>query len=168
MRNRFVGLFALSVAVMLVSAACSVRSVQDDPVVLPGVEAAEAEEPSLPASVDRVVDVELSDFAIAVDSFDFIPGETVQFVVANAGVVAHEFRLSNQDRVDEAIEGGVDVPATIADEGEPEDAILLLTGGESGTMTFTFPDNAEDYTVAVCLVPGHYDAGMATDLPYGT
>ncbi len=165
MRNRFMALLGLSVAVVLVSAACSVRSVQDDPVVLPGVAIDQAEEAPLPAGVDRAVDVELSDFAITADDLEFLPGETVQFNVSNAGVVEHEFRLSNQDRVDETRES-TDV-ATIADESEPEDAILLLAGGESGTMTFTFPDNVEDYTMAVCLVPGHYEAGMATDLSYG-
>ncbi len=165
MRNRFMALLGLSVAVVLVSAACSVRSVQDDPIVLPGAAIDQAEEAPLPAGVDRAVDVELSDFAITADDLEFLPGETVQFNVSNAGVVEHEFRLSNQDRVDETRES-TDV-ATIADESEPEDAILLLAGGESGTMTFTFPDNVEDYTMAVCLVPGHYEAGMATDLSYG-
>lgn len=163
MRNRLIGLVAMSGAIVLVTAACSVRTVQDDPVVLPGVQAAEVGEPedaALPEGVDRAVDVELSDFAITADSFEFVPGETVRFNVTNGGVVEHEFRLSNQERVDERARGGQGA------EFDGEDAILLLDAGESGSMTFTFPDNADEYTAAVCLVPGHYEAGMATDLTF--
>ena len=143
------------------------------------------------ADVDRVLEVELSEFAIAADGFGFVPGETVEFVVTNSGVVQHEFRLSNQDRVDEHVAGGhedhdegtmtdeemeamddemeaMDDEATDhEDDGhgeEAEDAVLILEAGETGTLVFTFPDNDHDYTAAVCLIPGHYEAGMKTDL----
>jgi len=49
---------------------------------------------------------------------------------------------------------------------EAEDALLFLEPGESGTLVFHFPQAGGDYTVAVCLVPGHYEAGMATDLSF--
>jgi uncharacterized cupredoxin-like copper-binding protein len=115
----------------------------------------------------------------------------------NYGVVEHEFLLSNQDRVDEHVAGGhadhdegtmTDEEMAEMDEmgdeeavhdedeavhdddghgGEAEDAVLVLGAGETGTIVFTFPDNDHDYTAAVCLIPGHYEAGMEADLSYG-
>lgn len=183
MRNRFMSLTTLAVAVLLVTAACS-----NTPAV-PSAEAAVAEDhpteeaPNVEASgnADRVLEVELTEFAIAANSFEFTPGETVEFLITNAGVAEHEFRLSNQDRVDEHIAGGHDEhdDSAMSDEemeamdedeadheAEAEDAVLVLAAGETGTLVFTFPDNDHDYTAAVCLIPGHYEAGMATDLSY--
>ena len=157
-------LFGLSVSVILMSSACSVTSVQDDLALLPGAAIAQDEEAPPPAGVDRAVDVELSDFAITADDVGFRPGETVQFNVSNAGVVEHEFRLSNQDRVDDRLGGAPNTSDGTEGDGGSEDVVLLLRAGESRTMTFTFPDNADDLTLVVCLIPGHYEAGMSASL----
>jgi uncharacterized cupredoxin-like copper-binding protein len=195
-------------------------------------------EPS--GDADRVVEVDLSEFAIDAHSFEFSPGETIEFIITNSGVVEHEFRLSNQVRVDEHVAGGhadhddamsdeemaemdhedgemtdeemaeLGVDEAHEDDGhaheaeqvheeeghdseeaheeegdavevdheseeghdadvghEVEDAVLVLGPGETGTLVFTFPENDHDFTAAVCLIPGHYEAGMATDLGYG-
>jgi uncharacterized cupredoxin-like copper-binding protein len=156
----------------------------------------------------------MAEFTIAAKSFEFTPGETIEFIVTNSGVVEHEFRLSNQVRVDEHVAGGhddhddamsdeemaeiehddemtdeemADMPhddsdghhdeetdheaeeGQNAEEGHAvEDAVLVLGPGETGTLVFTFPENVHDFTAAVCLIPGHYEAGMATDLGYKT
>jgi uncharacterized cupredoxin-like copper-binding protein len=180
----------------------------------------------------------LTEFAIAANSFEFTPGETVEFIITNSGVVEHEFRLSNEGRVDEHIAGGhadhgdaitdeemeemdhaegemaemMDDTEAHKDDGhshetkevheeedghedeeaheedaeevhaeesgheeaaghtddahEADDVTLVLGPGETGTLVFTFPENAHDFTAAVCLIPGHYEAGMATNLSY--
>lgn len=185
MWNRLSGMRFLLFALLLGATACSTAATilppapVDDPVTT--TEAPQAT-PVGDGSV-RVVEVELTEFAFAAESFTFTPGETVEFVVTNAGVVEHEFRLSNQDRVEEHLAGGHDdhddtsmedmenAEADHDDDGddhdaEAKDAVLVLDGGESGTIMFTFPDNDHDYTAAVCLIPGHYEAGMATDLSY--
>ena len=176
---------------------------------------------------DRVLEVDLSEFAIDAHGFEFTAGETVEFIVTNSGAVEHEFRLSNQVRVDEHIAGGhadhddamsgdemaemdhedgemtdeemaeMDDSEAHEDDGHAhetdevheekgpddeavheeqsdaaegghavEDAVLILGPGETGTLVFTFPENDHDFTAAVCLIPGHYEAGMATDLGY--
>ena len=260
MRKRSGRLFALLVAVLLVSAACTSTGTLGGP--LPGPAEAVDQESSghadddvvEHAGVDRVIEVELSEFAIAADSFEFAPGETIEFVVINTGVVEHEFRLSNQDRVDEHVAGGhedhddgamTDEEMAAMDDGDADhddgamtddemaamddgdadhddgedadhdhedadddgedadhvegemtddemeamddgdadhddedasdhdddghgeeavDAVLILAAGETGTLIFSFPDNDHDYTAAVCLIPGHYEAGMTADL----
>ena len=198
MEKRSGRLFALLVAVLLVSASCTSTGTLGGPLPVPpetldqessGHADEEVEEHG---DIDRVLEVELSEFAIAADSFGFAPGETIEFVVTNAGVVQHEFRLSNQDRVDEHVAGGHedhdegamtdDEMAAMDDEDtdhddedasdhdddgdgeEAVDAVLILEAGATGTLIFTFPDNDHDYTAAVCLIPGHYEAGMKQDL----
>jgi uncharacterized cupredoxin-like copper-binding protein len=210
MWKRFGGLFALLVTVLLVSAACTSTGTLGGPLPVPS-ETVDQESPDHAdedavehADIERVLEVELSEFAIAADSFEFAPGETIEFVVTNAGVVEHEFRLSNQDRVDEHVAGGhedhdegamtdeemaamddedadhdeeamtEEEMAAMDDEGadhdddghgeEADDAVLILEAGATGTLVFTFPDNDHDYTAAVCLIPGHYEAGMKSDL----
>ncbi len=125
------------------------------------------------SDADRILEVELNEFDILAASFAFTPGETVEFAITNSGVVEHEFRLSNAHRVEEHLEQGHDdhddeeqAEAEAGHAGEAADAVLVLAPGESGTLMFTFPDNQDDYTAAVCLIPGHYEAGMSTDLAY--
>ncbi len=204
MWKRFTSLFTLLVAVLLVTAACSSTgdAGADDPVAQDDQTTQESDHDEASGDVDRVVEVELSEFAFAADSFEFTPGETVEFVITNSGVAEHEFRLSNQDRVDEHIAGGhadhddaamsdeemaaMDDEEADHDDAEgahdddeaahdddeashddgAEDIVLVLGAGETGTIVFTFPENDHDYTAVVCLIPGHYEAGMAVDLAY--
>ena len=217
MWKRFITFFALGSAILLVAAACSTPTSEGEalqPTGGPDVAATEAAaddhaddaadenadaadddhaEDVPAADVDRVVDVDLTEFAIAAD-LTFAPGETIEFRVTNSGVAPHEFRISNQDRVDEHVGGGHaehdegsmsdDEMATMEDtsegedhdeagaegeghdEAEAEDVFIELGAGESGSFVFTFPDNTDDYTVGACLVPGHYEAGMFTGLAY--
>lgn len=183
MKKRPMKILTLVAALAVVAAACGGVAIEED--TLDGVAGGSGTTQIDLEGADRLLEVELSEFDITAPSFDFVPGETVKFVVTNAGVVAHELRLSNDDRVNEHVAGGHDghdeSDAVVDDdhdedatgdhdmEGmeEAQDVVLLLEGGETGTLLFTFPDNVEDYTLAVCLIPGHYEAGMTTDLSYG-
>jgi len=188
MWKRTLSLVALAITVLMVTAACSNSAAVNIPDTAPvddhATEDAQTVVPS--GEADRVVEVELSEFAIAADNLKLVPGETVEFIVTNSGVAQHEFRLSNQDRVDEHIAGGHEDhdDGTMSDEEmaamddesddheddgqgeEAEDVLLIVEAGETGTILFSVPDNDHDYTAAVCLIPGHYEAGMATNLSY--
>jgi len=81
--------------------------------------------------------------------------------------------MANMEGMDDAGPEGAEhaeAPGTEAGDHaeapEAEDVILFLEPGESGTLVFHFPEIGGDYTVAVCLVPGHYEAGMATGLSF--
>ena len=202
MRKLLKGKITILASLLLVLAACGAPS--------PDAEAA-ATQP------DRVVEIDLNEFTIEANSFEFAAGETVEFVVTNSGEIEHELRLSNQARVNAHLEGGhddhedsmsgeeiphkddeapheddetaeveaaheddetaeveaaheddetaeVDAAHDEGDDHAVADAVLVLGAGETGTLVFTFPDNDHDFTAAVCLLPGHYEAGMATDL----
>jgi uncharacterized cupredoxin-like copper-binding protein len=204
-------LLVLFAAVVLITAACGRAPADSVGIDVPASDVAiqedadhaeEADHIQPSGDADRVVEVELTEFAIAAHSFEFTPGETVEFIITNSGVVEHEFRLSSQGRVDEHLAGGhadhdeamsEEEMAEMMDDGEAagvedahededvheeedahedeavhevEDAALTLGAGETGTLVFTFPDNDHDFTAAVCLIPGHYEAGMAADLQY--
>ena len=125
------------------------------------------------------IEVVLSEFAFEPGSFEVAAGESVTFVVTNTGVVEHELRLSNTTRIEEHLEGGhadddhdeavgeesdADHDDEVDSDVDAEDVFLLLDPGETGELTFTAPDDRSLYTEVVCLVPGHYEAGMKAPL----
>ncbi len=155
MRNRFMALLALSVALVLVSAACSVRSVQDDAVVLPGAATAAAEEGAGSADGENVVTVTLTEFAIEMSQTEFEVGVDYLFEITNNGSVAHELmfihpmdsdRNPSMEEVDEMA-----VAFFSADDLTPGATV-------SGIVSFDTP--GVEGLEAACYVPGHYQAGM--------
>lgn len=120
----------------------------------------------IPAVLDepsREIDVGLSEFAFGPDTVSVVSGETVRFNLTNTGVVEHEFRLSNQPRIDEHIAAGH--ASSGADHGTTPDIVVLVQPGETRSVDVTFPDTTS-YTVIACLIPGHYEAGMSGSVDY--
>ena len=116
----------------------------------------------------RVVEVTMSEFAFDPGSLEVAAGETITFVVTNAGVVEHEFRLSNQHRIEEHKASGHAEHGEEGEDGHHQggDMVLLLAAGESGEMTVTFPDDTTVFTQIACLIPGHHEAGMGGAIDY--
>ena len=118
---------------------------------------------------DRVVEIVMTDFAFGADPLHVAPGETIEFVVVNGGVVLHEFRLSNAHRIEEHLNDGHDDHDDNAEtDGHHEngDVVLTLEAGETGTMTVTLPEDTDLFTEVACLIPGHYEAGMYSGIAY--
>lgn len=121
---------------------------------------------------DRIVEIVMTDFAFDADPLQVAPGETIEFVVINAGVVLHEFRLSNAHRIEEHLNDGHDDHDDNAETAEADghhengDVVLTLEAGETGTMTVTFPEDTDLFTEVACLIPGHYEAGMFSGIAY--
>ncbi|MEN8233613.1 MAG: plastocyanin/azurin family copper-binding protein [Actinomycetota bacterium] len=121
---------------------------------------------------DRTIEVLMTEFAFDVDPVDVAAGETIEFVVTNAGVVPHEFRLSNGHRIEEHLASGHDDhddgDAESDDDGHHEggDAVLLLDAGDTSSVVVTFPEDTTIFTEVACLLPGHYEAGMSADVRY--
>ena len=150
-------------ALALVTAACGDITAVDNAVGDPAtpVAAGTTAEP-------RVIDVELTEFAITADTFDVETGETVTFVVTNNGVVEHEFELSNDHEVEEHLASGhaehqEDMDVEL--EEEAEELKLVLAPGATGELTVTFEDTTT-LTQIVCLIPGHYEAGMEAAITF--
>ena len=140
----------LAIAAALVVAACSRTAADDQPIADFGNDGV------------RVVAVSLAEFYFSPSVVEVEQGETVRFVVTNDGVAPHEFELSNATEIAEHLEGGHDghdESAMDMDEGLK----LELAPGETGELTVTFDGEFER---VVCLIPGHYEAGMEMEVVY--
>ena len=118
------------------------------------------------AEVDVTIEVTMTEFEFEPASFEVSAGQTVKFVVKNDGVVEHEFRASNEHRIEEHIEAGHEDHDNESGHHEGGDIVLLVQPGETEELIITFPDDMSMYTEIACLIPGHYEAGMKADLTY--
>ncbi len=79
----------------------------------------------------------------------------------------HEFRLSNEHRIEEHLAAGHedhDDGGHHAEEGG--DVFIEVLPGASDELTFTFPADMTLYTNIACLIEGHHEAGMHGELTY--
>ena len=136
----------LAIAAALVAAACG-TAVDDLPTDLGG-------------DAIRVVAVTMSEFYFSPAVVEVEQGETVRFVVTNDGVAEHEFELSNDAAIAEHLEGGHDEHHEGLEDVDMAEK-LSLAPGETGELTVTFDD---EYGWVVCLIPGHYEAGMRMEV----
>lgn len=113
----------------------------------------------------RRIEITAAEFAFSPDAVTVDPGETVEFVIGNDGSLAHEFVVSSQAEIDEHIEGGHAEHSEDDEMGDMEDAAdkIEVEPGGTGTLVYTFPSDT-DKTHFVCLIPGHYEAGMVGEL----
>ena len=141
-------------------------------VVVLGVVLAACGESVGTADSPRRVEVDASDFAFGPDSIDITAGETVEFVITNSGAVAHEFVVTNQTEIDEHLEAGHEVghdeEMTDEEMAAMDDMAVLeveVEAGETKSLTITF-DETDHMARFVCLIEGHYEAGMQGDFSF--
>lgn len=120
----------------------------------PVVLAACAPAASSPTTVREVEVVMTDELRFQPNAITVSAGDTVRFVVHNAGAVDHEFLIG-----DEAAQS--EFSADMAhghDDGHGGEAGISLAGGETGAFTYTFTEPGE--LLIGCHEPGHYDGGM--------
>lgn len=121
----------------------------------------------------RVVFVTMNEWGYDPQSFTAKAGETVVFRINNAGIFAHEFRLSNAHRIEEHIASGHEGHGDGDEAGEgghhseDGDIMIELEPGAVGELVVTFPTDTSVFTEVVCLIPDHYENGMFAELTYG-
>jgi uncharacterized cupredoxin-like copper-binding protein len=122
-----------------------------------------AGQPGMEHSVDRIIEVEASD-QMLFNSEDWAvqPGETVRFVVPNSGQLPHEFVI-------DTVEGNADHRETMmgemADGGmmaHDDPNAVYIGPGETSELIWSFTDKGT--FEAACNIPGHYEAGMNTEI----
>jgi uncharacterized cupredoxin-like copper-binding protein len=124
------------------------------------------------AGADRTIEVLMTEFAFDVDPVDVAAGETIEFIITNGGVVPHEFRLSNEHRIEEHLASGHDDHEDSDGESDEDghhdggDVVLVLDAGDTSSIVVTFPEDTTIFTEVACLLPGHYEAGMFADVHY--
>jgi uncharacterized cupredoxin-like copper-binding protein len=96
----------------------------------------------------------LDELAYDPASIEVAAGETVRFVVTNAGEIDHEFVVGDMEMQEMAEE-----QAAEGEHGHVDAmASLALSPGETEETTITFEDAGELFYA--CHVAGHYDGGM--------
>ena len=145
MSKKKIMLVAASAALVLLLAACGGGG--EDPA------------PDGEAAADGIRTIEV----VALDELSFDPGtieidagETVRFVVTNAGSAVHDFYVGTED---EQMAHEAEMGETGMDHGaDPEADALTLEAGETDELTVTFDEPGT--VLFACHQPGHYDGGM--------
>ena len=118
------------------------------------VVAACAPGPSKPSAVREVTVTMTDELRFQPESVTVAAGETVRFVVHNAGATDHEFLIG-----DEAAQARfASEMADGHDDAHMGGAGIALGAGESGDFTYAFGEPGE--LLIGCHEPGHYDGGM--------
>lgn len=81
-------------------------------------------------------------------------GETIRFVVTNAGKIKHEFAIGTREEQQEHAEMMASMPDMKHEEGN----VISLEPGETRELIWQF-GKAGSVEIA-CHLPGHYEAGM--------
>ena len=137
--------------------------------------------PAQAGQADRTVEVTMRDNYYEPESIQVKAGETVRFVVTNAGSLVHEFNIgtaamhaAHQDEMMMMVEHGVltadsideaagqAMQATMGHGAHDDPNSVLLEPGQTGEVGWTFP--ADGSLEFACNVPGHYAAGMVGDV----
>jgi len=128
--------------------------------------------PGEAARVSRTIEVIARDIAFDRSTIHVRPGETVRFVIRNAGQLLHEFNLGtrpmheqHQDAMREMMqEGDLGATRVTSDAHHDHPNSVLLEPGETRELIWRF-EHVHDVQAA-CNVPGHYQAGMHAEIAF--
>ncbi len=111
--------------------------------------------PGLATASTRTVNVTMTDnMRFTPSNITAKQGETIRFVIKNAGGIKHEFVLGTEKELKEHYELMKKYPEM--EHSDPN--MITLAGGQSGEVVWQFTKAGKiDFA---CLQPGHYDAGM--------
>lgn len=118
--------------------------------------------PGEESEVDRTIKVEAN------DSMRFIhepikvkTGETIKFEITNTGAIPHEFSIGTKD---EHMAHGKMMMANPDMHHGPGGSSITIAPGKTETLIWYFEEAWE--VQAACNIPGHYQAGMHSDIVY--
>ena len=114
------------------------------------------------ARVKRSIEVVMSDdMRFTPSNIQVRRGETVRFLVRNAGQVRHEFSLGTKQELEEHYEQMKKFPDMVHDEPNK----VSLEPGQQGEVIWQFTRSGKvDFA---CLHVGHYEAGMKGQVSVG-
>jgi uncharacterized cupredoxin-like copper-binding protein len=120
--------------------------------------------------VSRSIEVRMDDqMRFTPSQIDVRAGETIRFVVHNAGKVEHEMVLGRDEAIREHAQAmkrdAAQGQAHGVDHPHGTGAAITVAAGQTGELVVTFPKAAT--LQMACLIPGHYEAGMRGSLTVG-
>ncbi|WNJ99919.1 cupredoxin domain-containing protein [Thalassospiraceae bacterium LMO-JJ14] len=125
----------------------------------------------------RTIEITMHDNYYEPENISVKEGETVRFIIKNAGEFVHEFNIATADmhkahgpEMMMMVEQGVlladkidrdaakKMQASMGHGMHDDPNSVLLEPGKSGEMIWRFPERAD--LEFACNVPGHYESGM--------
>jgi uncharacterized cupredoxin-like copper-binding protein len=159
-------ILTLIAVVALVAAACAAPG---DAAPVARISTSVVPAPAASGDADRTVPVLMAEFSFDIDPIEITPGETVEFIVTNTGVVDHEFRVTSTGSIEDHLESGHDDHDGDEPSGDPSpgtDVVLLVAPGDTASIVVAFPEDVDQFDEVACLLPGHYEAGMSASIEY--
>lgn len=118
--------------------------------------------PGKPSEISRTIEVVASDnMRFTPGSFRIKQGETIKFVVKNAGKTAHEFSIG--DRAAHKAYAAM-MKSMAGMKHDDSDTTILLEPGETKTLIWKFNLRPKSPLEFACNLPGHYEAGMKAEI----
>lgn len=109
--------------------------------------------------ITRSVEIRMDDqMRFTPSKVDVREGETIRFVVRNAGKTAHEMVLGSDADIREHAQAMQQGAGHGDGHSHGTGAAITLAAGQTGELVVKF-DQATTLQMA-CLIPGHYEAGM--------
>lgn len=117
--------------------------------------------PGIPAKVTKTINVEANDqMRFVFDRTDIKRGDVVKFVIMNIGKVRHEFSIGDA-RYQRAHAGMMkQMPGMV--HNNPN--MTTLEPDETKTLIWKFDKPVKGGLIFACHEPGHFEAGMKTDV----
>ena len=115
----------------------------------------------------RSIPVEASEMTFLQESLQIAPGEIVEFVVTNTGMLDHEFVIgsrSEQAQHRKEMVSGHGHGHAGAHSHESSLPSITLKPGETKSLLWTAPVNLSAAIEVACNLPGHYEAGMKSQV----
>lgn len=109
--------------------------------------------------ITRSVEIQMDDqMRFTPSKVDVREGETIRFVVRNAGQTAHEMVLGSDAQIREHAQAMQQGAGHGDGHSHGTGAAITVAAGQTGELVVRF-DQASTLQMA-CLIPGHYEAGM--------
>lgn len=118
--------------------------------------------PGKQSQLSRTIEVVATDnMRFTPGSFRIKQGETIKFVVKNAGKTAHEFSIG--DRAAHKAHAAM-MKSMAGMKHEDSESTILLEPGETKTLIWKFDRRPKSPVEFACNLPGHYEAGMKAEV----
>jgi len=135
------------------------------------------------SNVTRTVEIAMHDNYFDVEKLSVKKGETIRFVITNAGAFVHEFNIGTKAmhaahgvKMSMMMRHGALEPDRINHNKmnmsggkamrHDDPNSVLLEPGKTAEIIWKFPDTAVVDLEFACNVPGHYDAGMVGNVHF--
>lgn len=121
--------------------------------------------PGMASEVTRTVQVQASDdMRFSPSRFKVKRGETIRFVVHNAGRIAHEFSIGDRHAHKAHAAMMKSMPGMHHEDSE---TTVMVEPGKTKTLIWKFDKQPTGPLEIACNIPGHYEAGMKAPVSLG-